>query len=164
MVPIPLPGGITIKLGIAGGPLIVALLLGWRGRTGPILWTLPYSANLMLRQVGLVLFLAGVGTRAGFDFYNTITSGNGGWILLAAAIIVVIAALVTLWVGYRLLRISMGILTGILAGIQTQPATLAFALEQSGDELPNAGYASVYPMAMIAKIVLAQLILLWLGT
>jgi putative transport protein len=162
ILPIPLPGGITIKLGLAGGPLIVALVLGALGRTGPVVWTLPFGANLMLRQLGLILFLAGIGTRSGYDFYSTLTSGRGYGVLLAGIVIVTFAALSTLWIGHRLMRIPIGTLTGILAGLQTQPATLAFALQQSNDEHPNVGYAIVYPVAVIAKIVLAQLLLVWL--
>jgi putative transport protein len=76
-VPIPLPGGIEFELGIAGGPLLVALVLGSLQRTGRLQWTIPYSANLTLRQFGLMLFLAGIGTRAGFAFRETIASGHG---------------------------------------------------------------------------------------
>ena len=72
-----------------------------------------------------------------------------------------ITALVVLWVGYKLLHIPMGLLVGILAGLQTQPALLGFGLEQADNELPNVGYATVYPMAMILKILLAQLILVF---
>lgn len=159
LLPIPLPGGLTLKLGLAGGPLVVALVLGTRGRTGPLVWSLPYSANLTLRQTGLILFLAGVGTRAGYPFVTTLAQG-GGWLLLAAgALITMVTAVLTLWIGHRLLRIPMGLLIGMLAGLQTQPAVLGFALEQSGNELPNVGYATVYPVATIAKILLAQIIL-----
>ena len=159
LVPIPLPGGITIKLGLAGGTLIVALVLGALSRTGPVVWSLPYSANLMLRQIGLILFLAGVGTRSGYDFFRTLAEGGGFAMLAAAALIVSATGLVTLWVGHRLLKIPMGVLVGMLAAVQTQPATLGFALEQTGNELPNVGYATVYPAAMVAKIVIAQLLL-----
>lgn len=159
LVPIPLPGGIVFKLGFAGGPLVVALILGRLGRTGPILWGLPYSANLTLRQVGLVLFLAGIGTRSGHAFVTTLTQGNGALIFLAGVVITSVAALGTLWIGHQVLKIPMGLLTGMLAGLQTQPAVLGFSLEQTRNELPNVGYATVYPMAMIAKILLAQLLL-----
>ena len=162
LLPIPLPGGITITLGLAGGPLIVALALGALGRTGPVVWTLPFSANLMLRQLGLILFLAGIGTRSGYVFYSTLTSGRGYGVLLAGIVIVAFSAFTTLWIGHRFMRIPMGILTGIMAGMQTQPATLAFALQQSNDEQPNIGYSIVYPIAVIAKIVIAQLLLVWL--
>ncbi|HEY3366524.1 MAG TPA: aspartate:alanine exchanger family transporter [Symbiobacteriaceae bacterium] len=157
LVPFPLPGGITLRLGMAGGPLIVALLLGAVERTGTVVWSPPYSANLILRQVGMVLFLAGVGTRSGYDFYRTLSGGQGLAMLGAGAVITCTVGLLALWVGYRLLKIPMGLLLGLVAGLQTQAATLGFALEQSHDELPNLGYATVYPFAMISKIVIAQL-------
>ncbi len=159
MVPIPLPGGVTLKLGIAGGPLLVALLLGAIGRTGPMVWELPYSANLTLRQIGLVLFLAGVGTRSGYAFFSTLSQGSGLPIFLAGALITFVTTVLVLWVGYRRMHIPLGLLLGITAGMQTQPAVLGYALEQTENDLPNIGYASVYPVAMIAKIVLAQLLL-----
>ena len=163
LAPIPLPGGVIIRLGLAGGPLMVAMILGTLGRTGPLVWSLPYSANLTLRQVGLILFLAGVGTRAGYAFVNTLTEGSGMTIFMAGALITCAAALTTLAVGHRLLKIPMSLLIGMLAGLQTQPAVLGFALEQTRNDLPNIGYATVYPVATITKIVLAQLLLtLWL--
>lgn len=159
MVPVPLPGGVVFRLGFAGGPLIVALVLGAVGRTGRIVWSLPYSANLTLRQVGLVLLLAGIGTRAGYTFVSTFSQSGGFLIFLAGVAITCTTALTTLWIGYRLLKIRMSILTGMLAALHTQPAVLAFALEQTDNELPNIGYALVFPVATIAKIILAQLIL-----
>lgn len=159
-VPIILPGGVVFKVGIAGGPLLVAMVLGKLGRTGPLVWTLPYSANLTLRQVGLILFLASVGTRSGYAFVNTLTQGNGATIFLAGVLVTCGTALATLWLGYKLLKIPLGILTGMLAGLQTQPAVLGFATEQTQNDLPNIGYTAVYPTATIGKIVLAQLIIL----
>jgi putative transport protein len=159
MVAIPLPGGISVRLGLAGGPLIVALVLGALGRTGPMTWTLPHSANQTLRQLGLIFFLAGIGTRAGDAFLATIRQSQGVRLLAAGAAVTLLLAFATLWVGYRLLRIPMGVLTGMLAGIQTQPAVLAFAQEQSDDDLPGVGYARTYPIAILLKIVLAQLLL-----
>lgn len=158
LLPIPLPGGVTLKLGLAGGPLIVALILGARERTGPMVWSLPYSANLTLRQVGLILFLAGIGTRSGYAFLSTFSQGGGIAVFVAGAVITCVTALATLWIGHRLLKIPMGLLAGMLAGLQTQPAVLAFSLEQAGNDLPNIGYATVYPVAIIAKIVIAQLL------
>ncbi|MBT1072836.1 aspartate:alanine exchanger family transporter [Pelotalea chapellei] len=159
IIPIPLPGGITFRLGFAGGPLIVALILGTIGRTGKLVWTLPYSANMTLRQIGLVFFLAGIGTRAGYGFLSTFTNGGGITIFLAGAVLTLIAAVTTLWIGHRLMRIPMSLLIGMVAGLFTQPAVLGYALEQTDNDLPNIGYASVYPMAMIAKILLAQALL-----
>jgi putative transport protein len=151
--------GVTLRLGLAGGPLVVALLLGARGRTGPLVWTLPFSANLTLRQLGLILFLAGVGTRAVDAFITTFTSGRGLALLAAGAVVTCLTAVLTLVIGHLWLKIPMGLLTGMLGGLQTQPAVLAFAQEQSQSDLPNVGYATVYPVAFIAKILLAQVLL-----
>lgn len=159
LVPIPFPGGLTLTLGLAGGPLVLALVLGALGRTGPVVWTLPFNVNLTLRQLGLVLFLAGVGTRSGYAFIDTVTRLSGLAIFLGGAIITAVAALLLLWIAHKLFKIPMGLAIGMLAGLQTNPAVLNFAQNQAGNDLPNIGYATVYPMAMIAKIVLAQLLL-----
>ncbi|MBF0292439.1 MAG: transporter [Nitrospinae bacterium] len=161
--PIPMPGGVTVKLGFAGGPLIVGLILGIIGRTGDMVWTIPYSVNMTLRQIGLVLFLAGVGTKAGYGFFHTMANGGGLYIFFAGAVITFGTAMLTLTVGYKLLKIPFCVLTGMLAGLQTQPAVLGFALEQSKNDLPNVGYASVYPTATILKILLAQALLVSFG-
>lgn len=159
LAPLPLPGGVTLKLGLAGGPLVVALILSALERTGPLVWSVPYSANMTLRQIGLVLFLAGVGTRAGYAFVSTLSQGSGWTIFLAGAAVTLVSALALLWIGYRVLKIPMGLLTGMLAGLQTQPAVLGYAVEQARNDLPNIGYATVYPLATIAKIILAQVVL-----
>lgn len=159
MIPIPLPGGGAFTLGFAGGPLIVALVLGWLERSGPIIWSLPYSANLTLRQMGLIMFLAGVGTRSGYSFVSTLVQGGGFAIFLIGAGITAFAALSLLFVGHKLLKIPMGLCIGLLAGMQTQPAVLAFASEQTRNDMPNIGYATVYPLATIAKIILAQVLI-----
>ncbi len=159
LIPIPLPGGIVLKLGYAGGPLIVSLILGALRRSGPIVWQLPYNANLTLRQVGLVLFLAGVGTRAGYSFLTTLAQGGGLALFVAGAIITMVTAGLMLFIGYKVLKIPVGVLLGMLSGMQTNPAILAYSLEQTRNDLPNVGYATVYPVATIAKIVLAQLLL-----
>lgn len=160
MIPIPLPGGITLKLGIAGGPLIVALLLGTINRVGKIVFVMPYSANHTVRQLGLVLFLAGVGTRSGYAFIETISNSNEGltffmvgtWITLSVAFFF-------LFIGHRSMKIPFPRLAGMLSGVQTQPAVLAFVNEQSKSEQPNIGYSSVFPIATLAKIIFAQVLL-----
>ena len=162
LIPIPLPGGLVFTLGFAGGPLLVALILGAIGRTGPLIWSIPYSANLTLRQIGLVMFLAGVGTKAGYAFVSTFTQGDGLYLFIAGAIITTLTALATLWIGYRLLKIPFSLLIGLLAGLQTQPAVLGFALEQTENDLPNLGYASMFALAVIVKIILAQLLVAFL--
>lgn len=158
LIPIPLPGGTVLRLGFAGGPLVVALVLGLLGRTGPVVWVQPQNANLTLRQLGLVLFLAGVSTRSGYVLAATLRQA-GGAIILGAITVALVFSLVAFVVGHRWLRIPMPVLTGMVAGLQTQPATLAFASEQARSELPNRGYTAVYPVAMVAKILLAQLLL-----
>lgn len=162
LIPIPLPGGITLTLGYAGGPLIVALILGALRRTGPIVWTLSYSANLTLRQMGLILLLAGIGVRSGYTFVTTFTQSGGISIFLAAAAITLTAAFLTLWIGYKLLNIPFPLLTGMLSAVHTQPAVLGYSLEQSKNEIPNIGYALIFPIATIGKILLTQLIYLFL--
>ncbi len=158
LIPIPLPGGMVFTLGFAGGPLVVALVLGALGRTGPLVWSLPYSANLTLRQIGLIMFLAGVGTRAGYAFVSTFTQGGGIYLFIAGALVTTFTALTTLWIGYKLLKIPMSLLIGLLAGLQTQPAVLGFALEQTENDLPNLGYASMFALAVIVKIIVAQVL------
>ena len=158
MVPVPIPGGGTFHLGIAGGPLLVALLLSKVDRSGPLLWNLSYSANLTLRQFGLVLFLAGIGTRAGDAFLSTLLSRGNLLLLTSNTVITCTTALLTLWVGHRLLKMPMSLLIGTLGGLQTSPAVLSYATEQTGNDIPHIGYATVYPVAMITKIVLAQLL------
>jgi putative transport protein len=159
LIPIPFPGGLSIKLGIAGGPLVVALVFGVIGRSGPLVWTLPYNANLTLRQLGIILFLAGVGTRAGYPFITTVTQDSGLYLFIGGAAITCVVVLLGLWIGYKVFKIPFGVLTGIIGGMQTQPAVLSFSLEQSKNELPNLGYATVYPIATIVKILLAQILI-----
>jgi len=157
MLPIPLPGGTTVRLGLAGGPLLVALVLGRIERTGGIAWVMPISANLTLRQIGLLLFLAGVGTKAGFAFVQTMGS-DGAQMLAAGALITFSTTLLALLVGYKLLRIPLDSMLGFVSGVQTQPACLAFASNLTKSENTNIAYAGILPIAMIVKIVLAQLL------
>jgi putative transport protein len=162
LVPVPLPGGVTFHLGLAGGPLVAGLVLGTLGRTGPLVWYQPYNANHVLRQLGLVLFFAGVGTRAGYAFFDTLLTGGGLVLLGAGAALTLATAGTALWIGSALLNIPRERLLGMVAGLHTQPAVLAFATEQTGSDRPNLGYATVFPVAIIAKIVLAQLLFLML--
>lgn len=161
LVSIPLPGGAHFALGFAGGPLVLGLVLGRLGRTGPLVWHLPYEANLTLRQVGLVLFLAGVGTRSGRAFASLVGSTDA-LPLLGAALAITAATAAVVVVGGRVLGLAPWRHGGVIAGVHTQPAVLAFASERAGNDLPGTGYTSVFPTAMIVKIVLAQLLLAWL--
>jgi putative transport protein len=163
LVSLPLPGGVELSLGVAGGPLVIALLLGFLGRTGPVVWSLPYSANLTLRQFGLVLFLGAIGTRAGWEFRTLLATGGGAGMIAAGALVTCSAAAAAIWFGYRVLGLPFALVGGLLAAIQTQPAVLGFAVEQSHSDFPGVAYARSYPMALILKILLAQVLLEWLA-
>jgi putative transport protein len=157
MIPFPLPNGLTFKLGFAGGPLIVGLVLGKLERTGPIIWGMPFTSNLVLRQVGLVFFLSAIGTKAGPGFGETFRTG--GWALIAAgALVTSLVAVAGILVSYRFLKLPMSAALGMVAGMHTQAGCLAYANQQAGSELPNIWYAAVYPGSMITKIILAQII------
>ncbi len=161
MMPIPLPGGFTFKLGFAGGPLVAALVLGRVHRLGPFVWDFPYAANLTIRQFGLVLFAAGIGTIAGEGFGRTLALGFR-LPLLAAAAALLLASLsdaLCMVLGRRLFKLPAGELYGILAGLHTQPVVLGFAAERTRDDQPGAGYSAVYPLATVLKIILAQALL-----
>lgn len=159
MAAIPLPGGMTLKLGNAGGPLIVALLLGALGRTGGVVWQTPYSALKILQSLGLTLFLAGIGTTAGSGFAAAMSDPASLTVIGVGALITFLISVFTLVVGHIILKMPFGIVSGILAGIQTHPAVLGYASDQSRNELPAMGYTSVYPIAMVAKIIAAQVLL-----
>ena len=157
MIPLPLPDGSAFKLGFAGGPLIAGLVLGRLQRTGRIVWGMPFSANMVLRQVGLVLFLSGIGTKAGDGFLETLAAG--GWkLMLIGTVITSLTTLTALALGSRYLKLSVPAVMGMMSGIQTQPACLAYANEHSVTNAPNVMYAAVYPVSMIAKIILAQVL------
>lgn len=158
-IPVPLPGGGDLKLGSAGGPLIVALILGYMGRTGPIVWQVPYGANLALRQFGITLFLAGIGTTAGAGFSEALRDPQSLKIIAMGALVTVGFSVLTLVIGYKFLKIPFGQVAGIISGLQTHPAVLSYVSDQTKNELPSMGYTSVYPMAMIAKILAAQILL-----
>lgn len=160
LVPFPLPGGLTLQLGLAGGPMLMALLLGALGRTGPLVWTIPFSANLTLRQIGLVCFLAGIGTRSGYAFFSMLAQGSGVLIFALGAAITFCTSLAVLTAGYLWLHIPLNLLIGVMAGMQTQTAILSFGIEQTENDLPEGPYALLYPVAMIIKILLAQALLI----
>ncbi len=155
----PLPGGSAFALGVAGGPLLVGLIVGRVGRTGRILWTLPHSVASTLSQLGMMLFLAYAGTNAGSALADALGSPTGPRLLAIGAVVTTVTA-GTVILGERLLAGTYGPrLGGILAGTQTQPAVLAYANESTReDPRVNLGYALVYPAAMIVKVVVAPLI------
>ena len=160
LVKVPLPGSAHFSLGNAGGPLVVGLILGRLERTGPLTWQPPYGANLALRQLGTILFLGMVGSHAGGALVDAMSSPRGAKLAVAAVIVVALAAAAALIIGRRVLALGGARLAGTVAGMQTQPAVLAFANEQSVDDRVSNSYALVFPVAMLVKIVLAQVLVL----
>ena len=156
-VPIPL-FGIEISLGVAGGPLVVAILLGHRGRTGPVNWILPFEINSLLRELGLLLFLAGVGIGAGAHVHR-IASREGLALCLLGALVTMTTTLTVLFLARYWEKAPVIPTMGALSGTQTQPAALAAAFDLSAkSEATYVAYSMVYPVAMIGKILLAQLL------
>ncbi|MBN8690083.1 MAG: transporter [Armatimonadetes bacterium] len=158
LIEVPLPGGISFKLGVAGGPLVASLVLGALHRTGPIHWGLSFNANLTLRQIGLILFLAGVGIRSGYAFRDSMAAGTGLPVFLVGCAATVISAAIYLLIANKLFGLSGATLMGMASAIHTQPAALSFSAEQTNSDAPNVGYATVFPIASVSKIILAQLI------
>lgn len=150
-----LPGGIVFSLGYAGGPLVAGLVLSYVRRSGAILWTLPYSANLTLRQIGLMLMLAAIGINSGATFLQTVISPVGPLMFFSGIVVSLVGSLAILYIGYRWLKIPFVLLSGM---ISHHPANLDFANNLSGGKLPTYGYALVYPLLLIGKIVFVQVL------
>jgi putative transport protein len=133
--------------------------LGALGRVGPVNFRLHHQEATTLRQIGTLLFLAAVGTRSGSAFASAVTSWHGVEIVLAGVLVTAVAVVAATSAARRVLRLDPVTAAGVLAGMQTQPAVLAFASGRTGhDDRVNVGYALVYPVAMLVKLVLAQLI------
>ncbi len=160
-IPIPLGGGMVFKLGFAGGPLAVALVLGRLHKAGSLVWNFPYGANHTVRQFGLVLFAAGIGLISGEGFRSIVSAHPGVLPLFlgSALVICLLADGLAMLVGHKVFRIPLNVMFGIVAGTHTQPVVLGYATHETGNELPNVGFATVYPLATILKIVLAQALL-----
>lgn len=161
LLPIPTPIG-PVKLGLAGGPLVVGLVLGRLGRTGPLVWDLPFPASMTLRQLGIVLFLAVVGTRSGASLATTLAGGHAGPLLFAGTMVTLSACLPALWLTRQALGLPVWRAFGAIAGIHTQPAVLAWASARTTSDGPSRGYAAVFPVATVTKILAAQLLLRFL--
>ncbi|BCS54437.1 aspartate:alanine exchanger family transporter [Geobacter sp. SVR] len=157
-VDISLPMGLGMfEIGPVAGCLIVGLILGALGRTGPLTWHMPYGTSISLRQLGLVLFLACSGIKAGSQLHTAPVDLST---LLVGAGITTVACLATVAMGLAIAGTSWPFIGGILAGIQTQTAVLGFAVEHCGNERVEAGYAEAYTLSMLLKILLVQILLL----
>ena len=160
-LPVFLPGmPAPVKLGLAGGPLLVAIFLSRMLRIGNVVTTLPLSANVALKEVGITLFLAAVGLKSGESFVHTLLHGQGlTWMLWAMAI-----TALPLWIGIAaarwLLKVPYPSLLGMMAGSMTDPPALAFSGTLTRSQATNVAYATVYPLTMILRIVAAQILVL----
>ncbi|UEM03132.1 putative transporter [Skermanella rosea] len=163
-VPLAVPGlPAPLKLGLAGGPLIAAILLARVGHVGPLVWFMPPVANTALRELGIVLFLAVVGFRSGDRFVDTLVHGDGlAWMACGALITIVPLMAVALF-AHLAMRLNYLSLCGLLAGSMTDPPALAFAGAMARSEAPALAYATVYPLVMCLRILAPQVMVLLLA-
>jgi len=157
LIPIPIPGVGTVTLGIGGGPLIVALILGKLRRTGPMLWTLPLPANIVLRNFGLAMFLATVGVNAGQPFVRTVAESGFTMLFIGAAVLLT-TVLIVLLVGHYLMKIPYDDLVGVASGATGNPAILVYSARMAPTERPDIGYAMIFPSMTIVKVIAVQIV------
>ncbi len=159
-LPLAIPGlPAKVKLGLAGGPLVVALVLSRLGHIGRVVWWMPAGSNLMLREFGIALFLACVGLASGERFWQTLWSPTGLWWLAAGALITAVPLVTVALAGYWM-RINYLTLCGVLAGSMTDPPALAFASTLARCNAAALAYATVYPLTMILRVLGAQMLVL----
>jgi putative transport protein len=158
-LPLAVPGlPQPLKLGLAGGPLIVAILVSRLGRIGPLVWHMPLNANLAFREFGIALFFASVGLMAGPRFFDTVFSARGlMWSAAGICVTVVPIAAVGLF-ALMMWRMNFVAVSGLLAGSMTDPPALAFANSMCGSEAPMVAYAAVFPLTTLMRIVTAQIL------
>lgn len=160
-LPIVFPGMPTpVKLGLAGGPLVVAILIGRFGHKMGLVTYTTQSANLMIREIGIVLFLASVGIEAGGNFVNTVVEGDGLLYVGCGILITIIPLLIIGLIGRLYYKINYFTLIGLLAGSTTDPPALAYSTQSTGSDAPAVGYSTVYPLTMFLRILAGQMILL----
>jgi len=157
LIPIPIPGVGIVTLGIGGGPLIVALILGKLRRTGPMLWTMPLPANIVLRNFGLAVFLAAVGINAGQPFVRTVTESGLTMLFIGAAILLTTVAIVLL-VGHYVMKIPFDDLVGVASGATGNPAILVYSTRMAPTDRPDIGYAMIFPSMTIVKVIAVQIV------
>ena len=161
-LPFAIPGmPVPLKLGIAGGPLIIAILIGRYGYKIHLVTYTSTSANMMLREIGLVLFLASVGIKAGAGFVKTVVDGDGLLFVLTGFLITIIPILIVGPIARLKYKFNYFTLAGMIAGTYTDPPALAYANSICSKEAPALGYSTVYPLSMFLRIFTAQLIVLF---
>ena len=160
-IPLQIPNiPVPVKIGLAGGPLIIALLLS---RFGNLFYLNNYttlSANLMLRELGITLFLASVGLSSGSKLIEAFAGGMGFYWVGLGIIITILPLLIVGIIAKKYFKKNFFEICGLLAGASTDPPALAFALKIAGNDIPSATYATVYPLTMILRIIAAQLLIL----
>ena len=160
-LPIAFPGMPTpVKLGLAGGPLVVAILIGRFGHKMHLVTYTTMSANLMLREIGIVLFLASVGIDAGANFVQTVVEGEGLLYVGSGFLITVIPLLIIGTIARLYYKVNYFTLMGLIAGSNTDPPALAYANQTTSGDAPAVGYSTVYPLSMFLRILTGQMILL----
>lgn len=161
-IPLALPGmPVPLKLGIAGGPLIIAILIGRFGYRFKLVTYTTTSANMMLREIGLVLFLASVGIKAGANFWETVVQGDGLKYVYTGFFITIIPILIVGTIARLHFKFNYFTIMGMIAGTYTDPPALAYANSVCSKEAPAVGYSTVYPLSMFLRIFTAQLIVLF---
>lgn len=164
-LPIAFPGIPTpVKLGLAGGPLIISILIGRFGYKLKLVTYTTMSANLMLREIGIALFLASVGIKAGANFVNTVVDGDGLLYVGCGFLITVIPLLIMGAVARWHYKMNYFMLMGLIAGSNTDPPALAYSNQTAGNNAPAVGYSTVYPVSMFLRILTAQLLILILAS
>ena len=160
-IPVAFPGmPVPMKLGIAGGPLIIAILIGRYGYKVHLVTYTTTSANMMLREIGLVLFLASVGIKAGAGFLETVIQGDGLKYVYTGFLITIIPILIIGTIARLRFKFNYFTIMGMLAGTYTDPPALAYANQSCSTEAPAIGYSTVYPLSMFLRIFTAQVIIL----
>lgn len=160
--PVAIPGiPVPIKLGIAGGPLIIAILIGRYGYKVHLVTYTTTSANMMLREIGLMLFLASVGIKAGDGFLETVIQGDGVKYVYTGFLITIIPILIIGIIARKKYKFNYFTIMGMIAGTYTDPPALAYANSICSKEAPSIGYSTVYPLSMFLRIFTAQIIVLF---
>lgn len=161
-IPVAIPGiPVPIKLGIAGGPLIIAILIGRYGYKVHLVTYTTTSANMMLREIGLMLFLASVGIKAGDGFLETVIQGDGVKYVYTGFLITIIPILIIGIIARKKYKFNYFTIMGMIAGTYTDPPALAYANSICSKEAPSIGYSTVYPLSMFLRIFTAQIIVLF---
>lgn len=162
IIPVAIPGiPVPIKLGIAGGPLIIAILIGRYGYKVHLVTYTTTSANMMLREIGLMLFLASVGIKAGDGFLETVIQGDGVKYVYTGFLITIIPILIIGIIARKKYKFNYFTIMGMIAGTYTDPPALAYANSICSKEAPSIGYSTVYPLSMFLRIFTAQIIVLF---